>query len=132
MTRKKVVHRNKNVESWIHNTWRPAMAWMYLVVCVTDFIIFPVLWSIFNAKINSAIPPWEPLTLKGAGLFHLAMGAVLGISSWGRSQERVNSMPMSTYQPIQNQDNIYHQPSAQPKIISQVAKKVPQGEDQEL
>ena len=33
---------------------------------------------------------WNPLTLQGAGLFHIAMGAVLGIAAFGRTQEKLN------------------------------------------
>jgi hypothetical protein len=77
-------------ESWMNNKWRPAMAWMYMCVCVFDFVIFPVLWSIvqvaFNGKIDSQ---WNPLTLMGAGLFHMAMGAVLGVTAWSRGQEKI-------------------------------------------
>jgi hypothetical protein len=29
------------------------------------------------------------LTLQGAGLFHMAMGAVLGITAYGRSKEKI-------------------------------------------
>jgi hypothetical protein len=32
---------------------------------------------------------WQPLTLQGAGLFHLAMGAVLGIAAYGRTKEKM-------------------------------------------
>jgi len=32
---------------------------------------------------------WNPITLYGAGFFHIAMGAVLGITSYGRSQEKI-------------------------------------------
>jgi hypothetical protein len=32
---------------------------------------------------------WQPLTLQGAGLFHIAMGAVLGIAAMGRTQEKI-------------------------------------------
>jgi hypothetical protein len=32
---------------------------------------------------------WNPLTLQGAGFFHIAMGAVLGISAYGRTQEKI-------------------------------------------
>jgi hypothetical protein len=35
------------------------------------------------------ITQWNPLTLQGAGLFHIAMGAVLGISAFGRTQEKL-------------------------------------------
>ena len=66
------------------------MGWMYMAVCITDFIIYPVLWALFQ-DVNhiSPVKPWEPLTLQGAGLFHMAMGAVLGIAAYGRSQEKI-------------------------------------------
>ena len=31
---------------WISAKWRPMMGWMYMVVCVFDFIIFPILWTL--------------------------------------------------------------------------------------
>jgi hypothetical protein len=31
---------------------------------------------------------WMPLTLQGAGFFHIAMGAVLGITAFGRTMEK--------------------------------------------
>jgi len=30
------------------------------------------------------------MTLQGAGLFHMAMGAVLGLAAWGRTQEKLS------------------------------------------
>ena len=66
------------------------MGWMYMVVCICDFVVFPVLWSILQAVLHTAnITQWNPLTLQGAGLFHLAMGAVLGIAAFGRTQEKI-------------------------------------------
>jgi hypothetical protein len=38
---------------------------------------------------NTSITQWQPLTLQGAGLFHIAMGAVLGIAAFGRTQEKL-------------------------------------------
>jgi len=29
------------------------------------------------------------MTLQGAGLFHLAMGGVLGVTAYGRTQEKI-------------------------------------------
>jgi hypothetical protein len=40
---------------------------------------------------NDAFRQWNPLTLQGAGLFHMAMGAVLGITAYGRSKEKIES-----------------------------------------
>jgi hypothetical protein len=81
---------SNKLEDWMNRKWRPAMGWMYMVVCITDFIIYPVLWAIFQ-DLNGIRPikPWEPLTLQGAGLFHMAMGAVLGIAAWSRGQEKI-------------------------------------------
>jgi hypothetical protein len=76
-------------EDWLDRKWRPAMGWMYLIVCIVDFIIFPVLWSLLMTRYGSAVTAWEPLTLKGGGLFHVAMGAVLGVAAWSRGQEKI-------------------------------------------
>lgn len=79
----------KKDEDWMQKKWRPAMGWMYMVVCFCDMVIFPVAWSILQTLQHQTITQWNPLTLQGAGLFHLAMGAVLGIAAWGRTQEKV-------------------------------------------
>ena len=79
----------KKDEDWMQKKWRPAMGWMYMVVCFCDMVLFPVAWSILQAVMHQPVTQWNPLTLQGAGLFHLAMGAVLGIAAWGRTQEKV-------------------------------------------
>ena len=76
-------------EDWMNSKWRPMMGWMYMVVCMMDMVIFPILWSVLQTFTHTAITQWNPLTLQGAGLFHMAMGAVLGISAYGRTQEKV-------------------------------------------
>jgi hypothetical protein len=77
-------------EDWMAKRWRPAMGWLYMAVCAFDFMIAPVLWSMTQAfyKIVPFVQ-WQPLTLQGAGLFHLAMGAVLGIAAYGRTKEKM-------------------------------------------
>ena len=80
----------KKKEDWMNSKWRPMMGWMYMVVCTCDFVIFPVLWSLLHAVLHTAnMVQWQPLTLQGAGLFHIAMGAVLGIAAFGRTQEKL-------------------------------------------
>jgi len=77
-------------EDWMNTKWRPMMGWMYMLVCTCDFVIFPVLWSLIQALAHGSIASqWQPITLQGAGLFHIAMGAVLGIAAFGRTQEKV-------------------------------------------
>jgi len=79
----------ENSAEWMQKLWRPAMGWMYMLICLADMIVFPVLWSLLQAVTHTAITQWNPLTLQGAGLFHIAMGAVLGISAFGRTQEKL-------------------------------------------
>ena len=76
-------------EHWVNSKWRPAMGWMYMIVCTMDMVIFPIVWSIAQVITKQPITQWDPLTLRGAGLFHMAMGAVLGIAAFGRTQEKV-------------------------------------------
>jgi len=81
----------KKKEDWMNSKWRPMMGWMYMAVCVFDFIIAPVLWSLVQALYKGGVNvQWQPLTLQGAGLFHIAMGAVLGLAAYGRTQEKLN------------------------------------------
>lgn len=83
------VTNNSDKESWMNAKWRPAMGWLYMIVCAFDFIIAPVLWSLLNTLTHGSTAQWNPLTLQGAGLFHISMGAVLGIAALGRTQEKL-------------------------------------------
>lgn len=80
---------SKKDSNWMQNLWRPAMGWMYMLICLLDMAVFPVLWSLLQASMKMPITQWNPLTLQGAGLFHIAMGAVLGIAAFGRTQEKL-------------------------------------------
>lgn len=80
-------------ESYLQTKWRPMVAWLYILICFCDFVLFPVLWSGIQAwKSGQVSLAWDPLTLKGAGLLHLSFGAILGIAAHGRSQEKINGM----------------------------------------
>jgi hypothetical protein len=80
----------KKKEDWMNSKWRPMMGWMYMAVCAADFILFPVLWSVVQVIGGGEVrTQWQPITLQGAGLFHIAMGAVLGIAAYGRTQEKL-------------------------------------------
>ena len=97
---------SKKQEDWMNSKWRPAMGWMYMLVCTCDFVLFPILWSILQALGNHGHveTQWNPITLQGAGLFHMAMGAILGIAAYGRTQEKLvdkagASMPAPAFTP---------------------------------
>jgi hypothetical protein len=124
-------------EDWMNTKWRPMMGWMYMVVCIADFVLFPVLWSLVQALHGGRVETqWSPITLNGAGLFHMAMGAILGIAAYGRTQEKLNDKAGSTMSSVpslstpQNQMPV-SKPSATP--FSSTGKPMPvQPEQPEL
>lgn len=90
---KKADSSEANKEDWMTKKWRPMMAIMYMVCCLADFAIFPIMFTIVQfwetQAANDAFRQWVPITLQGGGLFHVAMGAVLGVSAFGRTQEKI-------------------------------------------
>jgi len=101
--------KEKDNAEWMQKLWRPAMGWMYMLVCFCDMIVFPVLWALWQGINHVPITQWNPLSLQGAGLFHIAMGAVLGIAAFGRTQEKLAGTaanPTSTSQTITNNQNM--------------------------
>jgi hypothetical protein len=79
----------KPAEDWMARKWRPMMGWTYMATCVFDFVIAPIAWSMLQAALKQPITQWMPVTLQGAGLYHVAMGAVLGVAAYGRTQEKL-------------------------------------------
>lgn len=90
----------ENKSDWVKEKWRPAMAWKYGFTCIADFVIFPVLWSILQASQGGQVTDqWDPITLQGAGLYHMAMGAILGVAAWSRGQEKLAGVASSPSSP---------------------------------
>jgi hypothetical protein len=84
-----VLVANDNTD-FINKKWRPLMAFVYMLTCTMDFVVFPVLWSLLQALSKGSVTvQWQPLTLQGAGLYHMAMGAVLGVAAYGRTKEKL-------------------------------------------
>ena len=81
---------NNKEEEWLQKKWRPAVAVTYIVICSFDFILFPITWSIFLHVTGNTVHAWDPLTLKGAGLFHASFGAILGVAAYSRGQEKMS------------------------------------------
>jgi hypothetical protein len=78
---------------FMETKWRSMMGVMYMVVCIFDFIVAPIGWTFVQfweeESMNDAFRQWDPITLYGAGFFHIAMGAILGISAYGKTQENL-------------------------------------------
>lgn len=80
----------KDQEIWIVSRWRPMMAWTYMATCIFDFILGPVFYNILQyQRAGGDIEMWQAITLQGGGLYHVAMGAVLGITALGRTKEKL-------------------------------------------
>jgi hypothetical protein len=92
-TEEVVEEKKKPDEDWMTKKWRPMMAMMYMTCCLFDFALFPIMFTVVQfwetQAANDAFRQWVPITLQGGGLFHVAMGGVLGVSAYGRTQEKV-------------------------------------------
>jgi len=94
---KKEFERGSKVqeENWIRAYWRPAMGWLYMLICFADFIFFPLLAMFIPAILKNygvsevVYVPWTSLTLSNGGLIHLAFGAILGVTAWTRGMEKI-------------------------------------------
>ena len=83
-------------EHWMKAFWRPAMGWLYMVICFMDFVGFPLLTiflPIIFKPFGLTMPytAWQSITLANGGLMHLAFGAILGVSAFTRGQEKTAS-----------------------------------------
>lgn len=80
-------------ESWIKGYWRPAVGWLYILICFMDFVAFPALTMILPV-ITGVVRPgeyeaWQSLTATNGGLIHIAFGAILGVAAWSRGKEKI-------------------------------------------
>jgi len=87
---------SKSEEHWMKSMWRPAMGWLYMVICFMDFVAFPAIAMFMplilkGANVQMQYVAWQSLTLSNGGLIHMAFGAILGVAAYGRTQEKVAS-----------------------------------------
>lgn len=70
--------------------WRPMMAVSYMVICLYDFVFGPLIYNVLQyLDPGEQVSMWQAITLQGGGLYHLAMGAIVGISAHGRTLEKL-------------------------------------------
>ena len=71
------------------------MAYSYGVICIFDFMVTPLIYFIIQYMMGTESQnfiAYTPFTLHGNGLFHVAMGAIVGSASWGRVQEKLKGV----------------------------------------
>jgi len=77
-------------DDFITTKWRPMMAMSYMVICIFDFIVGPILYNVLQyLNPDQQIGMWQAITLQGGGLYHLSMGAIVGITAHGRTKEKL-------------------------------------------
>lgn len=104
-----MARRVRKTSFW--NNWRHMAAYVYLTICIFDFMGMPVFYEIVNPRLPASqligevakLPEsqqvqaiqilheertWESLTLGQGGLFHMAFGAILGVAAFTRGQEK--------------------------------------------
>jgi len=96
--------------SWIDRDFHAFCVIIYVVICLFDFLLFPLYFEYSNAKFtpdhqaqiaesfkdgSSQVQvfvalrqerTWHPITLESSGLFHVAFGAILGVGIWARGK----------------------------------------------
>ena len=97
--------------SWIKHYWRPAIAWQYLAVCLFDFMLAPIMLMVFSYLTGAGYIAWTPLTLQMNGFYHLSMGAIVGVSSWSRGQEKITKLSLSGDQTIIESEAVSQTPT---------------------
>jgi hypothetical protein len=66
----------KRMNTW----WRPLLAFQYIFVCLFDFVGGPIMYAVLISSKVVEFHSWTSLTLTGG---------VLGVTTWGRSQEKL-------------------------------------------
>jgi hypothetical protein len=89
---------NKMEEKWFN--WKVMTAYIYLFICMFDFVVMPIYIQMdyshtkkqiaeliehepnkdFVIQVMDKVPvkQWQPVTLVGGGLFHMAFGGIIG------------------------------------------------------
>jgi hypothetical protein len=77
-------------EDFMTSKWRPMMAISYMAICLFDFMVGPILYNVLQyMNPGQHLEMWQAVTLQGGGLYHLSMGAIIGITAFGRTKEKM-------------------------------------------
>lgn len=101
-------------ERLLKQYWRPTACYIYLLICIFDFIIFPLYFALLQPSFIDLIETifnindievqtvilqnyihmqrWIPITMRDGGLFHMSFGAIIGISAYTRGKEKINRL----------------------------------------
>ncbi len=97
-------------DKWYQKWWRPCVAFVYLGILILDFAVMPIIYELDRPDPAAAVTlalqfenpgaqvqalqtlqaqrNWQPITILGGGLFHVAMGAILAGAAITRGMEK--------------------------------------------
>lgn len=78
--------KRRTINAALKDLWRTYAAWVYLIICMFDFLVAPILLALYSANLTKSYIEWKPLTIMGGGVFHLSMGAILGVSAYAQGK----------------------------------------------
>lgn len=91
--RKPVVEKVVEQQHWTDRYWRIAMAYTYLLICLYDFVIGPVVFNgLQYLNPDNQIGAYQSVTLQSGGFIHMTFGAILGLASHGRNKVLLEKM----------------------------------------
>lgn len=104
-----LIHNKQNNpypdELWLVKYWRPCAAWVFMIICLCDFIVMPAYMARHELTIDQIVTitdklrpedklnaivqlskknEWTPLTTMGGGMFFIAFGSLLSVAAYGR------------------------------------------------
>jgi hypothetical protein len=79
-------------EHWVRSYWRPAIGWLYVVMCAFDFIVAPIMMVMFAKITGTVLVMWHPITLEGGGLVHLSFMSIITATAWQRGNEKLKAL----------------------------------------
>lgn len=107
--------RKEKLSEWFMKNWKMGMAFVYTLVVVCDFIIFPAWVGItrtgflelvqamdgLDAEVQKHLleisrKEYNPFTLKGGGLFHVSFGAILTTSAFNKNDPKLQPFTTPT------------------------------------
>lgn len=101
------------ISNWLRENWRTLAFLAYIVICIFDFIVMPIIYQYFNTSLDPAVitqlagqykdpnvqiqflklygakQAWLPVTLGANGAFHFSFGTLLTAAGWTRGQEKI-------------------------------------------
>lgn len=85
-----IAKKEEKKEDFMSSKWRPMMAISYMAICLFDFMVGPILYNVLQyLNPGQHLEMWQAVTLQGGGLYHLSMGAIIGITAFGRTKEKL-------------------------------------------